>query len=142
MNSLCIVCGKDFPQRGKYQRMTCSEKCRFALVAKKNRRGKPPKKVKPPKIEPQRKPPPEPGDKWARSSFTEVELGICRSILTCLNERPKCKCANSEQKVRIESMVSGFKAFCEWCGFVAFSSGSSWPGVETVKVERRRAVMD
>jgi hypothetical protein len=119
--------------------MTCSEKCKVALVAEKNRKVKPPKPPKTPKPEKQRKPPPEPGN-GSRSSFTNIELGLCRSILTSLVDLPICKCLNSEKKIRIEPIGNEFKATCEWCGFEAVTVGGQWVGCETIKVEKRKPI--
>jgi hypothetical protein len=149
--SICPVCGIQFenvvtyPSGKSYVRKTCSPACSRVLANKRYYRGavknRPPKPPKPPKPETHRKPPSEPGDR-SRSSFSDDELCLCRTILTSLTELPRCKCENSERKVRIESIGSGFRAYCEWCNFEVFSSGSMWPaGIETVRVEHRRLVM-
>jgi hypothetical protein len=75
-----------------------------------------------------------------RSSFTEGELNLTRLILTTLNEFPRCKCENSERKMRIEPMGDEFKASCEYCSFEAVTVGWKWIGVETVRVKKRKPI--
>ena len=104
-----------------------------ALIGKSNRHGKSPHR--------EGKILPEPRE-WERSSFTGNELSICKIILTSLSELPVCKCENSERKVRVEIIDSGFRASCDWCGFSATTIGGRWVGIETIKVEKRKLMMD
>ena len=145
MNSVCVVCGVEFSQHASFQRQTCSDVCRFALIAEKNRK-RPPKVVKPPRPPKplrikEKKLPHEPRTKSERSSFTSDELNLCRIIMTSLCELPRCRCEDPEKKVKIEAIGNEFKATCEWCGFEAVTVGGKWIGVETVKVENKRRKM-
>jgi hypothetical protein len=134
--TICLFCGKTFEQKPTgYQRQTCSEECRFALVARKNRHGKPPKVKKPPR--PQKRPkspkPPRPEPqrklkekKTIRSSFTDEELGIVFNIFQKVRSFPTCRCEHPEKTMLFSLLGSSVYASCSVCGFSATSVSGSW----------------
>ena len=139
MNSICVVCGRNFEQHDKYVRKTCSKACKDTLITKSNLHGRPPKppkpvREKPPKeLKPPRSPKTEPQrklteKKTVRSSFTDDELGIAHNIFGRLKGFPSCSCEHPEKTMLFSLTGSGVHASCSVCGFSATSCSGSWGG--------------
>jgi hypothetical protein len=77
----------------------------------------------------------------ARSSFTNGELETVYNIFRRVTAFPICPNCETEKMILFSLTGSGVLARCSVCGFEAVSSGSSWPGVETMKVESKRRRM-